>query len=242
MNVETYRISDSKLHPPPLLGTYGHLTIFTWFLAMIMIVKSTNTMVITMLCLGVAAIIYPFAFRRILNWRWIIMMSVLAVPAVFLLGEIDSNFRGIAYSAEGLDAGIQIASRFIVVLLAVEALTRSVNITAVGGMLERIGMQGLGFSIGVGLNLLPSLQNACLHTWQSLRMRGGFRRYWWRGLKLMTVTIISNAITQAEEVALAAEARAFSPEKSRPLPIKKGQFDWLAISLCILSILGMIFI
>jgi len=235
MNYEGYRVQITHVEDRSRLGTYGHLAFFLWFIGMVIFVSSKYILTASIICSLVAAIVYPFSLRIIFRWRWIILMSLLAIPAIFFLGDIDSVFLGLVYSSQGLTAAIQIACRFIVVFIAVEAFTKSVTISAIGGLLERFGMQGLGFSIGVGLNLLPNLQTASMHTWQSLRMRGGLRRKWWRGLKMMAVTILSNAIAQAEEIALAAEARAFSPAKSRPLPIAKGQFDWLVFIFVIIS-------
>lgn len=242
MNTHSVGIAEARPKPRQLLGTFGHLTIFIWFLAMVMLAPKTKVLTTTLLCLTVAIVVYPSSFRSLVRLRWLAFMLLLAVPAVFFLGEIDSEFIGIGYSSEGLLAGIQIAARFVVVLIAVESFTSSVDIPTLAGLLERFGMQGLGFSLGVALNLLPGLQQSCVKTWHSMQMRGGLRRNRLHGLKLMAVTIISNAIRQAEDVALAAESRAFSPEKSRPLPIRKGQIDWLPITLGAISIIALILV
>jgi energy-coupling factor transporter transmembrane protein EcfT len=242
MNIRISGIVKSDTNNTQLFGTLGHLAIFFWFLAMVMLVSPIKMLPVIIICLSVALILYPFAFKQVIHWRWLLLMLLLSAPAIFLIGELDREFIGIPYSSEGLLAGFQIGCRFVIVLIAVEAFTCSVDIPAIGGLLERVGMQGLGFSIGVALNLVPSLQNASRNTWQSLWMRGGLRRKWMRGLKLLAVTIISNAIRQAEEIALAAETRAFSPEKSRPLPIQRGQIDWIPIVLGIVCIAGLLLI
>jgi energy-coupling factor transporter transmembrane protein EcfT len=153
-------------------------------------------------------------------------MLLLALPPVFLLGEIDRSIWGVGYSSQGLSIGLQIALRFIVVLIALNGLTGSVEITSIAGLLERVGLQGLGFSMGVALNLLPSLQQSSTNAWHSLWMRGGLRRQRWRGIRLLLFSIITNALRRAEEIALAAETRAYSPDRSRPLPIVIGNWDW----------------
>ena len=68
-------------------------------------------------------------------------------------------------------------------------------------------------------------------------MRGGLRRQRWRGLRLLAVTITASALSRAEEIALAAEARAFSPEHARSLPVRFGRWDWLALSLGVVAVL-----
>jgi energy-coupling factor transporter transmembrane protein EcfT len=54
-------------------------------------------------------------------------------------------------------------------------------------------------------------------------------------LQLLAITIITNALRRSEEIALAAEARAFSPEHSRALPVKTGNLDWPIVFVGLLS-------
>ena len=180
-------------------------------------------------CITVSVLLFPLSPRRLFHWRWLFFMLLLALPPIFFLGEINRSFLGLGYSTEGLLTGLQIALRFIVVLIALNGLTGSVEITAIAGLLERVGLQGLGFSMGVALNLLPSLQQSSINVWHSLWMRGGLRRQRWRGLRLLAFSILTNALRRAEEIALAAEARAFSPDRSRALPIVVGYWDWVIL-------------
>jgi energy-coupling factor transporter transmembrane protein EcfT len=57
-------------------------------------------------------------------------------------------------------------------------------------------------------------------------MRGGLRRQRWRGIRLLLLTIISNALRRTEEIALAAEGRAFCPVQCRAMPLRTGSLDW----------------
>jgi energy-coupling factor transporter transmembrane protein EcfT len=218
-----------KLQRHLALGTIGYLTLFLWCLGVVMLTPQEYMPVAAPLCIMVAVLLFPLSPQRLFHWRWLLFMLLLSVPPVFFLGEIDRSFWGVGYSSEGLLAGLQIALRFIVVLIALNGLTGSVEITAIAGLLEHCGLQGLGFSMGVALNLLPSLQQSSINAWHSLWMRGGLRRQRWRGLRLLAFSIVSNALRRAEEIALAAEARAFSPDRSRALPITIGNWDWLII-------------
>ena len=176
-------------------------------------------------CLGVLSLVFPGCLTRAFRLRWLAFLILLALPSVFLFGELDHALLVIAYSSTGLAIGAQIGVRFIVVLVAVNGLTGNVDITSIAGLLERLGLQGLGFSMGVALNLLPSLQASSLNAWRSLWMRGGLRRNRVRGLRLLVLTIITNALRRADEIALAAETRAFTPESSRPAPVILGSWD-----------------
>lgn len=191
-------------------------------------------------CLLVGSFFYPRSFRRLLRLRYLIMLAALILPTLFLLGEIDHQLWGIGYSSEGLLAAMQIGLRFVVVLMAIDGFTSAVDIPQMAGLLERFGLRGLGFSMGVALNLLPELQQASQTAWQALQMRGGLRRQWWRGLRLLTITIITNALRRAEGIALAAEARAFSPEYARPQPLQSSWQDKLLLSISMVSLLVMV--
>lgn len=219
------------------LGPIGHLFIFFWSLGMVMLVPVARLMWTAGLCLVVTAVLYPASFRRILRLRFLIMLVLLALPPLFLLGELNQTLLGMAYSTEGAWAALQIGLRFVVVLTAVDGFTHAVDITQIAGLLERVGLRGLGFSLGVALNLLPGLQQSSIHAWQSLRMRGGLRQKKWRGLRLLVVTIITNALRRAEEIALAAESRAFSPERCRPAPLKISYLDRVLLPVGILCML-----
>lgn len=231
-----------KLRQRLSLGTIGYLALFLWCLGMVMVAPQETIMLVAVVCILVAVLLFPLSFHRLFHWRWLFFMVLLSLPPVFFLGEIDRSFWGIGYSSEGLNAGLQIAVRFIVVLIAINGLTGSVEITAIAGLLERAGLQGLGFSMGVALNLLPSLQQSSLNAWHSLWMRGGLRRQRWRGLRLLIFSIVTNALRRAEEIALAAEARAFSPERSRAMPITFGNWDWIILFLALSSFVMMIFL
>jgi energy-coupling factor transporter transmembrane protein EcfT len=132
--------------------------------------------------------------------------------------------------------------RAVVILLAAGGLAASVDISEVAGLFERVGLHGLGFSLGVAVNLLPNLRQSATNTWHSLRMRGGMRAQWWRGSQLLLLTILTSALRRSEEIALAAEARAFRPERSRALPIKIGRLDWWLIAIGALSLPSMYFL
>ncbi len=228
-------INDMKTNslPPksPIIGTLGHLGLFTWLLILVMIVPPEKMLWAASFCGLVIALIYPHAWHKALNPRWLFFLALMVIPMLFFLDERDQSFLGIAYSGQGLITSGRIVIRFFVIILAVQGFTQRVSISELAGLLERLGLRGLGFSMGVAINLLPSLERATRQSWQSLRMRGGLRKNRWRGIQLLIMAIVTNALCQAEDIALAAEARAFSPENTRPLPIQHGLLDWLPASL-----------
>lgn len=224
------------------LGMPGHFGLFLWCLVMVCISPTDNVIWSAALCLVVILAVYPGVWRNFFLGRRLLLMAMITLPPFFLIGEVDSSLLGVSYSREGFQAAYQIALRFLVVMGAVEGFTNAVDISTIAGMLERLGLKGLGFSMGVALNLLPSMKMSITQSWNTLKMRGGLRKKWWRGLRLFALTSLSNGLRRAEEIALAAEARAFSPEKARPAPIEKSPLDWLIIPLAAVSLGLVVFV
>jgi energy-coupling factor transporter transmembrane protein EcfT len=58
----------------------------------------------------------------------------------------------------------------------------------------------------------------------------------------MLLAVLTSSLRRAEDIVLAAEARAFHPEKSRTAPLRAGRLD-LGLALAgILSLAGVMFL
>jgi energy-coupling factor transporter transmembrane protein EcfT len=225
------------------IGTLGYLAILVWSFSLILLLPARLTIVALGLCALVALVLYPPIFRRLLCWRWLLLFVSLIVVNALWAGKPEYQALGfVPISLSGLTAGLQMTMRAVAILLAVDGFSSSVGISEIAGLVERVGLHGLGFSLGIAFNLLPCLRQSCANAWRTLRMRGGLRRERWLGLKLFFVTVLANALQRAEEIALAAESRAFIPEKAGAMPLKSGKYDALIISLAVVTALGVVFI
>ena len=225
------------------LGVVGRVVVFLWVLAMIMLAPARLLPGIAAICLIIILLSYTgLALNRLLHPRRLLLLALMALPPLFFLGQRDQSLLGIPYSSTGAIAAIQIMLRFLVVMAAVDGFTHSVEISELAGLFERLGLKGLGFSLGVALNLLPALQQSSLNAWQALQMRGGFRRRRVRALGYLLMTIITGALRRAEGIALAAEARAFSPAAPRAWPIAIKRWDYGAAGAALLSLLAVLFL
>jgi energy-coupling factor transporter transmembrane protein EcfT len=220
------------------IGSGGRLAIFAWSLLLVLFTSSDRLPLVASLALLVNAFACPRAVKRLLKWRWAFFALLLVLPSMLWVGEVDYRIAGIPISPSGLKTGLHLLLRAAVMLLAVDSFSSTVDVGEVAGLLEKFGLPGLGFSMGVAVNLLPALRKSSQNTWHSLRMRGGLRQQWVRGLQLLLVTVVANALRRAEEIALAAEVRGFSPESSRKLAVSIGAFDlYIFIGLLILLLL-----
>ena len=212
------------------LGVIGRVSVFLGALASITLAPAAWLPWIALADAGLLLLgLRPPHPARLLHPRRLLFLALLALPPIFFLGPRDSFWGPVSYSAAGLAAAGQITLRFIVILLAVEGLTRSVEIAELAALFERMGLRGLGFALGVALNMLPALQRSALNAWQALQMRGGWRRQRMRTAGLLLITILTGALRRAEETAVAAEARAFSPDALHPWPLTLRPLDrWMA--------------
>ncbi len=212
------------------LGVVGRVSVLLGALAGVMLASPRQLPWVAAL----AALLLLLTFRypslaRLLHPRRLLFLALLALPPLFFLGARDRALGPLPYSSQGLTAALQITLRFVVALMAVEGFASTVEISELAGLFEALGLKGLGFSLGVAFNLLPALQESSRVTWQALRMRGGLRRQKRRAAVYLLTTIFASALRRAEEIALAAEARAFSPERARPWPLTLRPADkWAA--------------
>lgn len=217
----------------PWIGSLGHVILLTWMFCLVLIVPVARLWWSAGFALVAAVLLYPASFRRLLRLRILLLLGMVFLASLFFgAQQPDSDLFGIPYSSSGLVGGLQMVVRAVVILVAVDGFSSAVEIGEVAGMIERLGLRGLGFSIGVAFNLLPVLRQAAANTWRAMWMRGGLRSHRVKAMRLMLVTIITNALRRGDEIALAAEARAFTPERSRAIPLRPGKLDyWLTLPL-----------
>jgi energy-coupling factor transporter transmembrane protein EcfT len=221
----------------PLLGSLAHLAIFTWTFLLVASTGGVGNPWALLFGFVWLAAIYPKAIKRLLRMRWVVLFaSLFIVSVLFGPGEPDLLVWGAEVSTENLVAGFYMICRALLILLAADGLAASIDITEVAGLFEGVGFSGLGFSLGVAVNLIPNIQESVTTTWHALRMRGGLRAKWWRGLQLFALTVLTNSLRRSEDIVLAAEVRAFSPERSRRFHLRIGRLDWLIVVLGLTSI------
>lgn len=229
-----------KMLPHAPIGSLGHLSIFLWALGLALLPFHQDGWVFGLIVLAALGSLYPFALGRLARPRWLVILAGIFFINLFFGGREqppDWVLWGLPLSSAALLDGAQMTLRAVILLLAADGISASVNISEIAGLFERGGLRGLGFSLGVAVNLLPDLRASSLTTWHSLRMRGGLRANWRRGLQLLALTILTNALRHAEEIVLAAEARAFQPQYRRKVPLRIGSLDaWMA-AFCVMSFL-----
>ncbi len=189
--------------------------------------------------LALALLFYPSALYVLKRTAFWVFTAILVVTSALWAGAANTSPELVAFSWEGLEMGVQMALRTAAILIAMRGFADSVSPGELAGMLERIGLKGLGFTFGVAVNLLPALERSAANTWDTLRMRGGLKRDRLRSLKLGIVTVMAGALRRVDDIAVAAEVRGFSPERSRPLPVRRGRYDLPVAVVLVLVVVAM---
>lgn len=198
-----------------LLGTIGLAAAAPgWWVAGVLITS-----------LVIALWLYPGGLDQLRRRSfWLFAFFLLVGSALFAVGDETGPSWG-PFSWAGAATGVQMALRAATILIAVGGFTAAISISEVIVLLERVGLSGLGFALGVALNMLPNIQNTAATALAALRLRGGFRRNRYAAARQLLLVTIANSLRYGEQIVSAAEARAYAPERaarSRPAILRSA--------------------
>jgi energy-coupling factor transporter transmembrane protein EcfT len=143
---------------------------------------------------------------------WLLVASALLLSPLFI-GEKDAVLWGLRVSREGFWLGLWMTVRALSIALAFNGYANVISVAELAALFEKAGPKGLGFAMGVALNMLPSIQETIGSTVTAMRLRGGFRRDRLGTLKKLFVTVVAVSLRRGEEIVDSAEARAFDPAR-----------------------------
>jgi len=222
-------------------GTISYLACLLCVLMLAMLASDWRVMWICGLSVLLAFVFYRAGLDVLRHpWLWVLVVF-LVVPSALLDDHIDGSWFGVPLSQQGFFTGIQMALRATAIAITVTGFAASVSIGELASVLERIGLKGLGFALGVAVNMLPLVQETATTTYHALQMRGGFRVARRQSVRLLLITIVVNCLRHAEDIVGAAEARAFSTERITLSPIVWQRSDWIIVGgLSIVTIIMLI--
>ncbi len=224
------------------LGIAGYLSCLAFSLAMVMFASGGHLLLACGVSLALAGAFYRAGLKALCRaWLWG-MVAVLIVSSALLEGSADWVVLGLPLSWPGLASGVQMGSRVVAIVVTVSGFTASVSIGELASVLERCGLKGLGFALGVAFNMLPVVQDTATATYHALCLRGGFRRERLRAVRLLVVTIVVNSLRHVDDIVSAAEARAFSSDQSPIQPIQWQRGDLALGGFLLAATLGLLLI
>jgi energy-coupling factor transporter transmembrane protein EcfT len=123
-------------------------------------------------------------------------------------------------------------------VLAVSAFVRTVRLSDLTYLIETATRsKNFSFVFGLAFNMKPYLERISRDTLNAIRMRGGFRL---RNMASSTTYLLSsttlNALVKCQDIAYAAEARAFGSERSIARSTRKDHVRLSSTDFLILAI------
>lgn len=216
------------------VGPVGYLFLLLWTLVLVLLAPPDYTFVAAGIAL-LANVVFRYlptgksttapVWRGFRLRRLLLFAGLMILPALISAVEVGPDAQVRAVSGAVLADGARMLVRALVIMVAVNQFANTVSIGEIAALFERAGLHGLGFALGVAVNLFPILRHTMSNTWGSMRMRGGFRRQRLHHLRLFLTTLVYTTLRRAEMIALAAETRAYSPENSHPAPLTRGVLD-----------------
>jgi energy-coupling factor transporter transmembrane protein EcfT len=171
---------------------------------------------------------------------WVFMLTAVALgpllarePGLSREGLASTWLGALSPLGAGLWMGLGMAGRALALTLSFSLGLSVLSVSDLVAMFDRLHLRGLGFSLGVAMNLLDTLQEMSTVTYHTIKLRGGLRRPV-LALRLFLVTVLSNAMRYGDQVVNAARVRAFEPNSHRySPPYPEGLFRRADLRLCL---------
>lgn len=221
------------------MGTGGYLACLIFAMVVAVLAQGWRLAIACVIVLLLAAIFFPKGLRVLKDRRFLLFLLFVLIPPSLLLEPKTLTVGFVDLSQAGLAIGVNMALRATTIAVAVAGFSAAVSIGELSRLLEQVGFKGLGFSLGVAMNILPIIRETISTVYQALRMRGGFRRRRLHAFRLLLVTIVVHTLRHADNIVDAAEARAFSPGRivRQSLALRKDAPVYLVLALTAAALL-----
>jgi len=219
-----------------MVGTWGRLAFLIWAIVLGVLVPGARVILVLGFVVVFSALFFRSGLRPIRRLEFWALVASGLLFSPFLIGEKDLSLLGLSLSSEGFWAGVWMTVRALSVALAVGGFAYAVSADEIARLFEMAGLKGLGFAVGVAVNMLPTLEETVRNAYEAMRLRGGFQRERLQALRMLLVAIVVNALRRGDEVVEAAEARAFRPDSPRREPLPLGRADLALVA--VLTVLG----
>ena len=170
------------------------------------------------------------------RWRfWVFIATAVALGPWLGRGAgldgISQTAAGLGRWWPGVSLGLEMAARALTLMLAFSLGMSALSLSDMLAVFDRLHLRGLGFALGVAMNLLTTLQEMARTTFETIKLRGGLRRPL-AALRLFLVTLVSNTLRYGDQIVNAASVRAFDPAAGRGRALSPRRADlWLAAAL-----------
>jgi energy-coupling factor transporter transmembrane protein EcfT len=204
------------------LSPYGYLLFTIWGLVLALVADGWQLAALVVLECVFGLVWSRGGLRPLRRFRfWIFMLAAVAAGPFLVRGSgltrevlVPPRSGPSAVVIAGLWMGLGMAGRALALTLSFSLGLSALSLSDVVAMFDVLRLRGLGFALGLAVNLLSTLREMATVTFQSIRLRAGLRRPI-VALRLFLVTLVSNTMRYADQVVNAASVRAFDPNSDR---------------------------
>jgi energy-coupling factor transporter transmembrane protein EcfT len=206
-----------------LLSPWGYLGFTIWGLVLALMLEGWGLAALVALELLFGIAWSQAGLRPLRRVRfWIFIATAVALGPLAPRGEgpmvegatpmwaAPPGAGSLAIYTTGLRPGLAMAARAVALTLAFSLGLSALSVSDVIALFERLRLSGLGFALGVAMNLFNTLHDMARVTFETIKLRGGLRRPL-LALRLFLVTLLSNTLRYGDQIVNAASVRAFDP-------------------------------
>jgi len=210
-----------------LFGPWGYLGFTIWGLVLALTLEGWELAVLVSLELLFGIAWSQAGLRPLRRVRfWIFIATAVALGPLVARGEgplvegvapmwaVPLGAGSFAILFAGLRPGLAMAGRALALTLAFGLGLSALSVSDVIALFDRLRLTGLGFALGVAMNLFNTLHEMARVTFDTIKLRGGLRRPL-LALRLFLVTLLSNTLRYGDQIVNAASVRAFDPNAER---------------------------
>jgi len=233
--MEIFAKSQAGTQP---IGVYGAITILAGALLLALSMGGAFLLIPLIYAAMVCLLFSREAFRDL---RQIVVLVPVVIVVSTLLWQadyIDPSPMAMATSSPlvaGFIVGVEMSVRAVVTVLAVSVFVRTVKSSDLTYLIESVsGSKSFSFVLGLALNIRPYLERISRDTLNAIKMRGGFRV---SNLAISVRHLMSSttlkALAKSEDMAYAAEARAFGARREMPNSLQRDYptASWLDLGI-----------
>lgn len=232
-------------------GPLGYLLFTIWGLVLALVVDGWRLGALVALECVFGLVWSREGLRPLRRFRFWIVITAAVAAGPFLARSSGQGGESLVLpwtgastlSIPGGEVGLTMAGRALALTLSFSLGLSALSLSDVLAIFDRLHLRGLGFALGLAMNLFNLLQEMATVTFQTIRLRGGLRRPL-VALRLFMVTLLSNTMGYGDQVVNAASVRAFDPNNDRYSSAHPERLIqtadlglFLALGLCAVSLL-----
>lgn len=195
-------------------SAWGYLLFTVWGVALALVGRGWQLAALVALELLFGLAWSREGLRPLRRLRFWIFIATALVLGPFLTPASGLALDRPAFDWSGLSVGLEMAGRALSLTLAFTLGLSALSLADLLALFDRLRLRGLGFALGVAMNLLKTLETMARATFETVKLRGGLRRPL-VALRLFLVTLVSNTLRYGDQIVDAAAMRAFDPNSDR---------------------------